>query len=140
MRLMNRTLQRKSRPSVKLKPEEQVQIAFMDWLALYNPEMRDCTIKIDNEGNRHIVGHMLAIASGLSQKAPDLFFMYPANGKHGLFIEVKKEGYKASGKKQKEHEEGQRAWLEKARNKGYGAYMCIGIDQCMQAIKDYLGK
>jgi len=123
---------RKKRSS--LFPESQVQKGLLEWLALYNYEVRRRVIKIDNEGCRN---NILAVVLGLHPGASDLFIAWPTKLYAGLWLEIKRPNYKvtASGR---EHYERQCTFIQLMRDSGYWADMGIGIDQCMDIVTKYL--
>jgi hypothetical protein len=122
---------------IVLKPEQKTQIAFVEYIGFKYPAVFPHVIMIGNEGKRHpITAHIMKMM-GLHPGASDLFISYPANGYHGLYIEIKKDGYNFP-KADTEHIIKQQAFLASKRALGYQALMCVGIDECMKAIDDYL--
>lgn len=74
---------------------------------------------------------------------PDMFIAEPKNGKHGLFIELKKEGVKIFTKKgtlvANEHIREQYDVLQELDKAGYIAVFACGIDEARAIIDEYLG-
>ncbi len=70
-------------------------------------------------------------AEGVKKGIPDLFLPLAKNGYHGLFIEMKIEGGRAS-KEQKE-------WIEKLNANGYRAVICVGYKTAIEELKNYAG-
>lgn len=73
---------------------------------------------------------------------PDLFVIYN-NGKYnGLFIELKKDGVrltKKDGSPASEHLARQDEYLEYLRSQGFYAVFCIGYNDTITTIDEYLG-
>lgn len=73
---------------------------------------------------------------------PDIHILEPRNGKHGLFIELKRDVsalYNKNGTYIKsEHIEAQRACIVALNEKGYHAQFCCGFDEAKTAIDNYL--
>lgn len=120
-----------------LFPESLVQVATLDWLRIYHNEAFKCIIKIDNEGKMSAAGHILAVKMGLHVGASDLFCAYPVPKYCGLWVEVKRPGYKVT-KSNIEHHERQLVFINKMRDKGYAADMGFGTDQCIAIFQNYL--
>lgn len=118
-------------------PETRVQQNILKWLSWQHPAVRKYVIKIDNEGKRTLTGNVVAISAGLHVGASDLFIAWPMSIYHGIFLEVKPEGYKVTKSKQKHHDE-QIAFLALMRLKNYYAEMIIGVDQGIDVLKSYL--
>lgn len=125
---------RKKRSS--LFPESQVQKGLLEWLSLYNHEVRKRVIKIDNEGSRN---NALAVVLGLHPGASDLFIAWPTRHYAGLWLEIKRPNYKVtpSGR---EHYDRQVNFIKLMRESGYWADMGIGIDECMAIVENYLNE
>lgn len=123
---------RKKRSS--LFPESQVQKGLLEWLSLYNYEVRKRVIKIDNEGTRN---NLLATVLGLHAGASDLFIAWPTRLYAGLWLEIKRPNYRVtpSGR---EHYDRQCAFIRLMRDSGYWADMGIGIEECMDIVTKYL--
>lgn len=72
---------------------------------------------------------------------PDLFIAYPAKGKHGLFIELKRTGttlYRKDGYYKDERLERQATVLRSLRGEGYIAEFCLGYKDAIALIESYL--
>lgn len=68
---------------------------------------------------------------GLMKGFPDFFVPYARNGKHGLFVELKR---KAGAYVKPE----QQAWLDLLNEAGYKAIVCRGADCAIREIENYL--
>lgn len=90
----------------KLKPEEAVQIAIVDWVAAVAPNVH--TVAIPNEGERSSATKITLKRKGMWAGAPDLMFLK----KPGCvaFAEVKQLGGKLE-----DHQRVAIQWLEQLR-------------------------
>lgn len=72
---------------------------------------------------------------------PDLFIAEPMKGKHGLFIELKREGtrvYLKNGKlSTQKHIQEQAQVLNQLNERGYKAVFAVGYNQAIKIIDDY---
>ena len=90
---------------------------------------------------KQLVGR-LKWSYGHEKGYPDLFIAHPANGRGGLYLELKREGariHKKNGDFVSEHVERQALYLERLRDAGYGAFFAVG-DEVFNVLEDYLGK
>lgn len=89
------------------------------WL-LHIPNERKCT---QAQGARL---KRMGVRSGVS----DLFLPAPIGNYHGLWVEMKAPGGKAT--------QNQMQFIADMRESGYAATVCIGYESAIRAIKDYL--
>jgi VRR-NUC domain len=68
---------------------------------------------------------------GVKPGVSDLFFAYPCNGKHGLFIEIKRQG---TGKLTKEQKE----FMDRCLSVGYEAKVAYGWKEAVYILQTYL--
>ena len=81
---------------------------------------------IPNENHHHDTS--LGVRSGV----PDLMLPVPMNGRHGLFLEMKKaDGGRLS--------ESQRRWLGWLTDLGYEAACCHGWEEARRVVEEYMG-
>ncbi len=120
-----------------LYPETIVQKSFLQWLQVYHPQARKSVIKIHNEGLRTAANSNLLTALGLHAGASDLFIAWPSNGYHGLWLEIKRDGYKVT-KSNEEHYLRQLQFISLMRARGYAAEFAFGVDACIKVVTDYL--
>jgi hypothetical protein len=120
-----------------LKPETRTQISILNWLKLKHPNVYPYVIKIDNEGKRTKLGHVIAVKMGLQQGASDLFIAWPTSDYHGLFLEIKPDNWKKT-KSNSAHYDRQLYFCEKMRKVGYFATVSIGVDACIKVVDKYL--
>ena len=71
-------------------------------------------------------------AEGLRRGVPDLCLAVPSQGYHGLYIEMKAEGGRLT--------QDQKDWLAQLAQHGYKAVRCVGADEAILTIAQYLGK
>lgn len=121
----------------KLFPESQVQKAGLEWLRLYNLEVRRSVIKIHNEGRRTAASTALLISLGLHPGASDLLVAWPTRKYAGLWLEVKREKWKPTTS-DREHFERQLAFGELMISRGYAFEVAIGLDQFIAKVTAYL--
>lgn len=111
--------------------DEQCRLfAWAAWQALEWPEL-DLLFAIPNGGHRHKATAARMKAEGVKAGVPDCFLAVPAQGYHGLFVEMKA-GKNRTTKKQKK-------WIKDLQAQGYAAEVCYGADAAQRAIADYLG-
>lgn len=71
-----------------------------------------------------------ASLEGVLSGVPDVFIPWPSKGHHGLFLEFKAQGGRAS--------KAQESFLNLVRPRGYKAQVVYGLREGLQALKDYL--
>ena len=113
--------------------EHAEQVAIFEWAKLNmatHPQLINM-FAIPNGGQReHRTGTMLK-REGVRSGVPDIALMYPCNGYHGLFIELKRrDGGKVSSTQQD--------WINRLNQAGYLAIVAYGAKEAVQIIKDYL--
>lgn len=105
--------------------EDQEQEAVVQWCELMGIDV----VHVPNEGKRSAAYGAKMKRMGLRSGFPDLFLPYPCKRYHGLFIEMKIEGGKATAD--------QRKWLAKLAGRGYRAVICVGADAAINEINRY---
>ena len=115
--------------------EDKTCKAWLEWLSWQHPLVRSLVIKIDNESS---TSRARAISLGLHPKASDYFIALPIGSYAGLWLEVKPDGWKPNSKAKRDHADGQKAFGEKMRSVGYQFAFCIGVDECIEATRNYL--
>jgi hypothetical protein len=119
--------------------EHQIQSAIVEWAnnTVYPPlTIGKFLFAIPNGGSRRITEAVRFKKEGVKKGVSDLFFAVPMRQQNnsirgGLWVEVKSK----KGKVSKDQED----WLELMRNIGYCTAVVRGVDEGIQAIKDYLG-
>lgn len=119
--------------------EQQLHLAVCNYLRLQYPSV---LFNSDMSGVKLNQGQAIKAAKLRSCKGwPDLFIAEPRNGKHGLFIELKKEGTKLTNKAGNyatEHIKSQNDLMFELRLNGYYCRFAIGFDQAKIIIDEYL--
>lgn len=77
---------------------------------------------------------VLAKKTGLKRGVPDLFLPVPTQDWHGLFVELKRSGGKAS-----DLSADQMDWLQRLHDLGYRAVVAFGWREAAEEIHHYLG-
>lgn len=119
--------------------ESQEQQAVIKWADLQT--LPNFTIKIGallfaipNGGKRFGREAVRLKAEGVRSGVPDLYFAYPCNGYHGLFIEMKRSKKSASHVDDKQVQ-----WQERLNKAGYLSVICYGAEDAIRTISNYLG-
>jgi hypothetical protein len=110
--------------------EHLAQSLLIQWFRVQYPLLGKCLFAIPNGGARHIGTAIKLKAEGVTAGVSDLFLIIPSNGKHGLFLEMKKK----DGKLQ----QNQKDFLLLAESMGYGAEVAFGFEDGVIKIKKYL--
>lgn len=110
--------------------EQALVIARADALAPSVPALR-LLHAIPNGGHRNKATAGKLKAEGVRRGVPDLCLPVPMGGFHGLYIEMKAVGGKASSE--------QLEWHAALRAKGYRVEVCVGADAAWAVICEYLG-
>lgn len=110
--------------------EDDLQIACVKWFSLQYPKLAKLLHHSPNGGRRNAREAARFKAMGTRAGFPDLFLMYPANGWHGLFIEMKS----PKGTQQLTQKE----WQELAEGVGYKYELCRDFESFMRIIQGYI--
>jgi hypothetical protein len=119
--------------SITHPTEHDEQVRLIRWCKEHQKLLPQLALifAIPNGGKRKTGGWM--VAEGLKSGVPDLFLPVARQGKHGFFIEMKRE-------KGGEVSENQRLWIEALREQGYEAQVCYGWDDAADRLLKYLTK
>lgn len=112
--------------------EDMVQIQLMSWAKLQSgkyPEL-NLLFHIPNGGKRNAREAARFKQMGVKPGVPDLFLPVPVGRYHGLFVELKSEKGRLS--------DYQKQWQLELACKGYKVCTCYGLEQAVNAIKNYL--
>jgi hypothetical protein len=109
--------------------ELQHQIALFKWASLY-PMVNDYLFHIPNGGYRNPREAFVLKKQGVKKGISDLFFAFPNEKYHGLWIEMKSEKGVLS--------EDQEEWLIKMNKMGYLAVVAKGWEMARDIILDYI--
>jgi VRR-NUC domain len=114
--------------------EHREQVALMRWAGLARQEFPELELlfAIPNGGARNVIVASKLKAEGVKRGVPDLCLPVARHGWHGLFIELKAPGGRATPE--------QAVWLEKLTQAGYLARLCVGWEAAERVIRMYLGK
>jgi hypothetical protein len=115
--------------------EDNHQAAFFCWAALpevqtHFPEFRELLFAIPNGGERNIKVAAKLKATGTKRGVSDIFLAVPRGIYHGLWIELKKVGGKASTE--------QLRFIDAARSAGYAACVVVGWEAARDATVSYM--
>lgn len=113
--------------------EHQEQAALLEWWNWQADPLRDLLFAIPNGGRRDGRTGKVLQQEGVRAGVPDLFLAIPADGWHGLWIELK---VSTGGRVSK----AQAAMHEKLSAQKYKVVVCKGCDEAIAAIKSYLLK
>jgi hypothetical protein len=75
---------------------------------------------------------------GLRPGVPDIFVNYPANGFHGLYIEVKRNRKYSPSEMRTDTWLAQVKFLENAKSVGYAGDFCYGWEDGKRIVESYL--
>jgi hypothetical protein len=115
-------------------PTEHVEaLNLMRVVRLHEPRFPALKLlyAVPNGGDRNKVVAAKMKAEGVRPGVPDYALPFPAQGFHGLYIELKSRTGYASRE--------QREWLERLRANGYRAEVCRGWEAAWWLLCDYLG-
>lgn len=130
---MKKTPYRKPMKAGQGPTEHTEQVALMIWA-----RSRSRTVPawgnlfaIPNGGARHLLTAKRLKAEGTSAGVPDLFLAWPAGGRPGLFVEMKRaKGGRVSPE--------QTVWQDRLLAAGYAVSVCHGFDEARRTIDAYL--
>lgn len=111
--------------------EHAEQVSLVQWFDKEFPKLRGRLFAIPNGGHRHPAEAARLKLEGVRAGVPDLFLPVPAGGKHGLFIEMKREKGGRLSPEQKD-------WLTFLQAQGYEAQCCAGYFEAMSVVFAYL--
>lgn len=131
------TMYKGTRDNRELLPEQKVQIQLIQYLKYQFPDASKFIVKIDNEAKLTKTGHIIRNKMGLHKGASDLFLAYPVGPYHGMWLEIKRDGFEITSSN-KLHTTNQINFLNKMRDVGYYAAMASGFDECRMHVDNYL--
>lgn len=108
--------------------EEAVQCQLVAWLRA-DPRKILFTATVGGVRCGPIQGKRIK-AQGYNPGVPDLLFFEPREEYHGLAVELKAIGGKASPL--------QLEWISLLKKRGYKAVVCVGLDEAKEMINDYM--
>ena len=98
-----------------------------DWISSFHEAKNP--VHIPNEGKRSAAYAARLKRMGMRPGFPDLFIPLARGIYHGLFIEMKYAGGRASG--------AQEGWLRLLSREGYAVSICYGFDEAKRIIEKY---
>lgn len=114
-----------------------LQIQIVTWARYQYPKVFPFLVGIKNEMNCSQGMGNLYNRMGRKKGASDIFIAQPNNKYHGLWIEVKPDGFKHT-KSNDEHVRCQLDFIETMKTNNYYGEMVIGFDQAKELIESYL--
>lgn len=113
--------------------EHDIQIALFDFLALVQHQIPETQfiLHVPNGEYRTKATAARLKRMGVRPGVPDILILVPANGYHGMTIELKKPGGRLS-----EHQE---RWARELITRDYYAITCTDWQTAAAAILEYLG-
>ena len=122
--------------------EHQLQAACVRWFRFAHRALEPLLFAIPNGGKRSRWEAAQVKAEGLVAGVADLALMVPASGKHGAFIEMKKETTVWKGGKpttvRTYQRDSQREWQKAVEAQGYAYMVCRSFDDFHGFVEDYL--
>lgn len=120
--------------------EHDIQCACVRWMAEEHPEYEPYFWATPNGGYRAKATARAMKAEGMKAGVPDLQLAYPAQGYHGLFIEMKKSEAGKNGKlvKKGTTSKAQRRRMDALSKAGYKCCLCYSFEQFKNIIREYL--
>ena len=122
-----------------MSSEAQLHEAVCDYIRLQYP---DVLFNSDMSGVKLTMGQAIKAKKLRSSKGfPDLVIYEPRNGKHGLFLELKRKGeqlFKKDGSFKTEHLKDQSEVIAKLNRTNYVALFVIGFEEAKYIIDKYL--
>lgn len=119
-----------------LYPETKVQIAVCQYIKTKYPKASNYIIKIDNEGAYSKGGNIARIRAGLNRGAADLFIAYPVKQYHGMWLELKRDGWRLT-ESQRHHYNNQMLFLDNMSKQGYFSQFAVGLDEAINCVDNY---
>ena len=117
--------------------EAQEQRWLVKWLMMH-PILKEFVVKLNNEGKRTpIQGHQLKLL-GMHPGASDLFIAYPAHGRSGLWLEIKKNRLYTASERDTATWIAQARFIALMRSVGFSGDFCYGWEHAKVLVDDYL--
>lgn len=110
--------------------EHDLQRSCINWFHVQHPKR--LIFAIPNAGKRSYRLGAYMKAEGLTAGVPDLCIPEPANGYHGLWVEMKTKGG--------EFRESQQHWQRALRMRGYMSVVCWSFDDFVNCVNTYFNE
>lgn len=120
---------------IKAGSEAEEAIALISWADQY-PEIRQHLFAIENGGSRRKTEALRLRKQGVTPGVSDYFYAYPAQGKHGFFIELKRPASAFARRAGRATVE-QLLFLQQKQELGYQTLVALGWVQAANALIDY---
>ena len=122
----------RTRKAIQRPTEAQEQEALFRWKAIAEKSRGELALlfHVPNGGGRSYLEGVALKRRGVQRGVPDLCLPVARGGYHGLFLELKRAGGKASPE--------QSQWIERLSEQGYLAIICEGWETAKSAIEVYL--
>jgi hypothetical protein len=113
--------------------EHDEQAALFTWASKNRVLIPDLAwmFAIPNGGARDVITAARLKAEGVKRGVPDICLPVPRGGKHGLFLELKARGGRASPEQQE--------YINYLLRQGYDARVVVGFEAARDALLEYLG-
>ena len=110
--------------------EQEAFFRWAAWAARRHPAL-ELLFHVPNGGSRNPAEAAHLKRMGVRAGVPDIVLPVARGGFHGLFIELKTAGGRASAE--------QKEWLERLRLEDYRAVVCVGWMDAVRTVCEYLG-
>jgi hypothetical protein len=128
----------------RTRTEHAQQVALFMWAAQHAPlcPVLRLMFAIPNGGMRDKVTAANLKAEGVKTGVPDVMLPVAVNGKHGLFIEMKRpaleQANKARGKAAGRESAQQSEFAQQLSEQGYSTFVCFTFEEATQVVSGYL--
>ncbi len=121
----------KTKKSANSAPSERShQIKVHEFWCKCHPSLARLFMHAANEGHRSMITGALLKRMGMQRGFPDIFIAVPRGTFHGLMIELKIEGKKATAE--------QLEMIGHLKAQSYYACVCVGADEAIEVIQKYM--
>lgn len=117
------------RPGKLLPTEHQIQSAYFDWVRMTYPDTK-LIYAVPNGANKSPAQRMKFKREGLTPGIPDVNIDHPRGRYHGMRIEFKRPGERASPD--------QLEALQQLKEAGYHAFLCSSAEVAINETEKYL--
>lgn len=126
-------------------PEHDLQVAVMDWTreeAARRPEL-ELLHAIPNGGKRGKLTARRLKREGVKRGVPDLMLPVARRGYHGLYLEMKWEGWLPDGaggrrRYRSRPSKAQKWWAARLHGEGYAVRVCRTLEETQDVLRAYL--
>lgn len=111
------------------RPEDRLQRAVLEWLAVVHPELREATIHVPNQGTASRTRGAILAGLGVEPGVPDLLCFAPRGPWVGLALELKVRPSKPTRR--------QWAWIHRLAAAGWYAGWADDLETAQEAVRRY---